>query len=49
MNKNNNLSKLIPVMFTFFVMGFVDMVGVAYLLFMAFKMQKSPGTKNDTL
>ncbi|MFR9165125.1 MAG: MFS transporter [Dysgonomonas sp.] len=27
--KSNNLSKLIPVMFAFFVMGFVDMVGIA--------------------
>ena len=29
MNKNNNLSKLIPIMFAFFAMGFVDMVGTA--------------------
>ena len=29
MSKNNNLSKLIPIMFAFFAMGFVDMVGTA--------------------
>jgi len=29
MSKNNNLGKLIPVMFAFFTMGFVDMVGTA--------------------
>ena len=29
MSKNNNLSKLIPIMFAFFTMGFVDMVGTA--------------------
>lgn len=27
--KNNNLSKLLPIMFAFFAMGFVDMVGTA--------------------
>lgn len=27
--KNNNLTKLIPIMFAFFAMGFVDMVGTA--------------------
>ena len=29
MSKNSNLSKLIPIMFAFFAMGFVDMVGTA--------------------
>jgi len=29
MNKKNNLSQLIPVMLTFFTMGFVDLVGIA--------------------
>lgn len=29
MNKKNNLSLLIPVMLTFFTMGFVDLVGIA--------------------
>ena len=29
MSKNNNLSKLVPIMFAFFAMGFVDMVGTA--------------------
>lgn len=28
-NKNNNLSTLVPIMFAFFAMGFVDMVGTA--------------------
>lgn len=29
MNENNNISKLLPIMVTFFCMGFVDMVGTA--------------------
>lgn len=29
MNKNNRFSQLFPVMFTFFTMGFVDLVGIA--------------------
>ncbi len=29
MNKNNKLTLLLPVMFTFFTMGFVDLVGIA--------------------
>ena len=27
--KQSNLSRLLPIMFTFFTMGFVDMVGTA--------------------
>ena len=29
MNKNNKLILMFPVMFTFFTMGFVDLVGIA--------------------
>ena len=29
MNKENSINKLLPVMFGFFIMGFVDIIGMA--------------------